>query len=81
MSTSPLRIGVIGVGFGTVVHIPGFQSEGIEVLAVCASREERAREAWQGPGVSSQGSGDTTMVRRVVRVGERGGWRPSTSSG
>ena len=40
-----IRIGVVGVGFGTQVQIPGFQSEGYEVVAVCARREERAREA------------------------------------
>lgn len=45
MQDKPLRIGVIGVGFGTVVQIPGFQSEGVEVAAVCARREDRAREA------------------------------------
>jgi predicted dehydrogenase len=41
----PLRVGLIGVGFGTTVHIPGFQSEGLDVVAVCARREERAKEA------------------------------------
>ena len=45
MAEAPLRIGVIGVGFGTQVQIPAFQSEGVEVVAVCARREERAREA------------------------------------
>ncbi|MBI4328415.1 MAG: Gfo/Idh/MocA family oxidoreductase [Chloroflexi bacterium] len=40
-----LRIGVIGVGYGTQVQVPGFQSEGVEVAAVCAQREERARDA------------------------------------
>ncbi len=40
-----LRVGIIGVGFGTTVHVPGFQSEGIEVVAISARREERAREA------------------------------------
>ena len=45
MTTKPLRIGVIGVGFGTVVQIPGFQSEGVEVAAVCARRQERADKA------------------------------------
>jgi len=45
MTQSLVRIGVIGVGFGTQVHIPAFQSEGLEVVAVCARREERAREA------------------------------------
>lgn len=37
MTTNPLRIGVIGVGFGSRVQIPGFQSEGLEVVAVCLS--------------------------------------------
>ncbi|MBI2856718.1 MAG: Gfo/Idh/MocA family oxidoreductase, partial [Chloroflexi bacterium] len=44
MADRPLRIGIIGVGFGATVHIPGLQSEGVEVVAVCARREERARE-------------------------------------
>ena len=40
-----MRIGVIGVGFGTTVHIPAFISEGLDVVAVCARRKERAEEA------------------------------------
>ncbi len=45
MTAGPnLRVGVIGVGFGTTVHVPGFQSEGLEVVAVAARREARARE-------------------------------------
>ena len=40
-----IRIGVVGVGFGSTVHIPAFQSEGLEVVAVCARRQERADEA------------------------------------
>ncbi len=40
-----LRVGVVGVGFGTTVHVPGFQSEGLEVVAIAARRGERAREA------------------------------------
>ena len=45
MASSSLRLGVIGVGFGATVQIPGFQSEGVEVTAVCARRRERAKEA------------------------------------
>ena len=48
---APLRIGVIGVGFGATVHIPAFQSEGLEVVAVCASRAERAADAAQRFGI------------------------------
>jgi predicted dehydrogenase len=40
-----LRIGVIGVGFGVTVHVPAFQSEGLEVGAICSRRRERAASA------------------------------------
>src|SRR5919206_135057 len=43
MNNGRLRIGVVGVGFGATVHIPAFQSEGLEVVAVCARRPERAQ--------------------------------------
>jgi predicted dehydrogenase len=45
MENRPVRVGVVGVGFGAAVHIPGFQSEGVEVIAVCTRRQERAEEA------------------------------------
>ena len=51
MAEKTVRIGVIGVGFGNQVHIPGLQSEGVEVVAVCARREERAQEAAQRFGI------------------------------
>ena len=51
MITKPVRIGVIGVGFGTRVQIPGFQSEGFEVVAVCSRQRERAEEAAKNFGI------------------------------
>ena len=45
MTTGRLAVGVIGVGFGSTVHIPAFLSEGWRVPAVWSRREERAREA------------------------------------
>ena len=51
MTSSPARIGVIGVGFGATVQIPGFQSEGAEVTAVCTRRPERAQEAAERFGI------------------------------
>jgi predicted dehydrogenase len=51
MATEPLRIGVVGVGFGALVQIPGFLSEGVEVVAVCSRREERARAAAEKFGI------------------------------
>src|SRR5690348_16302887 len=44
-SRMTLRIGVVGVGFGATVHIPAFQSEGIEVAAICSRRRERVDAA------------------------------------
>lgn len=46
-----LKIGVIGVGYGSTVHIPSFQSEGLDVVAVCASREERANAVAERCGI------------------------------
>src|SRR5690349_10652880 len=46
-----LRIGVAGVGFGATVHIPAFQSEGVEVAAVFSRRRERAQEAADKYGI------------------------------
>jgi predicted dehydrogenase len=45
MNSNGLRIGVIGVGFGATVQVPGFQSEGWEVVALCSRRKERVEEA------------------------------------
>jgi predicted dehydrogenase len=44
MAGHGLRVGIIGVGFGTVVHVPGFASEGWEIPAIWGRRTERARE-------------------------------------
>jgi predicted dehydrogenase len=51
MNNRPLRIGVAGVGFGAAVHIPAFQSEGLEIVAVCTRRPERAEEAARKFGI------------------------------
>lgn len=46
-----LRVGVIGTGFGSTVHIPAYQSEDCEVVAVCARREEHAKAAAEKFGI------------------------------
>ncbi len=51
MANDPLRIGIIGVGFGAAVHVPGFQSEGWEVPVVWGRTVSRAREAAERLGV------------------------------
>src|SRR3989304_8497231 len=46
MAEAKIRVGVIGPGSGTIVHIPGFQScPDTEVVAVCSARKERVEEA------------------------------------
>ena len=45
MTSGSKRIGIIGVGFGSAVHIPGFRSEGWDIAAVYSRNEERARSA------------------------------------
>ncbi len=52
MASGPLRMGVIGTGFGARVHIPAFQSEGIEVVAVCSQRRDRAEAAAKDLGIA-----------------------------
>ena len=60
---SRVRIGVIGVVFGTRVHIPAYQSEGLDVVAVCSRREERGREAAERYGIPHVFTDYERMVR------------------
>ncbi|HVB07259.1 MAG TPA: Gfo/Idh/MocA family oxidoreductase [Acidimicrobiales bacterium] len=46
-----VRIGVVGVGFGVTVHVPAFQSEGLEVVAICARHAGRAEAAAKQFGI------------------------------
>ncbi|HET9014708.1 MAG TPA: Gfo/Idh/MocA family oxidoreductase [Thermomicrobiaceae bacterium] len=46
MQETPLRVGVIGTGFGAAVHVPGLrQIPGVEVAAICAAHLDHARSA------------------------------------
>ncbi|MEE9400155.1 MAG: Gfo/Idh/MocA family oxidoreductase, partial [Dehalococcoidales bacterium] len=52
MSPEKIRVGVIGVGIGTSIHIPGFQAcSDIEVTAVCSARQGRAEAAAKKFGI------------------------------
>lgn len=51
-SRGPARkVGIIGLGFGTQVHAPAFQSEGWEVAAFCSRNAGNARKAADAAGV------------------------------
>ncbi len=45
------RVGIIGIGFGTAVHVPGFQSEGWDVVAICSRNEEKVKAAAKAGGI------------------------------
>ena len=48
----PVRVGVIGIGFGQRAHVPAFSAiRGCEVVALCASTRERAAKVAERLGV------------------------------
>ena len=51
MASAPRTVGIIGLGFGRA-HIPAFQSQGCEVVAVCQRDQKVAREIATRYGVS-----------------------------
>jgi len=47
------RIGVIGIGFGQQVHVPAFRTDPrAEIVAICASRKERAQAVARKLGIA-----------------------------
>ena len=51
MATSKPRVGIIGTGFGALVHLPAFQSEGWDVVAISGRSRGKARAAADAAGV------------------------------
>ncbi len=64
MTGNSLRVGVLGVGFGAIVHIPGFRSEGWEVAGVWSRRRERAEEQAAAHGIDTVHDGWRDLVER-----------------
>ena len=52
MPASKRRIGIIGVGFGVQVHVPGFRSEGWDVVAICSRSREKVEKAAADAGIA-----------------------------
>jgi predicted dehydrogenase len=52
-----MKVGLIGTGFGTRVHMPAMRADpGIEVVAICSARRDRAEQAaeeWGVPFIAS----------------------------
>jgi predicted dehydrogenase len=63
--TDQLRVGVIGVGWGSMVQVPAFRAAGgYEVAALCSRRAERAAEAGARLGIEDVSTDWERFVRR-----------------
>ncbi len=51
MAASTRKIGLIGVGFGAQVYVPGLQSEGWEVVALCSRHRDTAIKVARAAGI------------------------------
>jgi predicted dehydrogenase len=58
------RIGVIGVGFGAQVYVPGLQSEGWDVVALCSRTRDKAVQVARGAGVRDVHADPLELIRR-----------------
>ncbi len=64
MAAANRRIGVIGIGFGAQVYVPGLQSEGWEVAALCSRNLEKATKVAQGLGIRHVHTDPMELIRR-----------------
>ena len=58
------RIGVIGVGFGAQVYVPGLASEGWDVVALCSRSRDKARKAADAAGIADVHTDPLELIRR-----------------
>ncbi len=60
-----LRVGLVGVGWGALVHAPAFRAvAGYQLVALCATRPESVARASERPGVSDTSTDWKSFVRR-----------------
>ena len=64
MASATRKIGIIGVGFGAQVHVPGFRSEGWEVAAICSRSREKAHKAAADAGIGDAYTDPMDVIRR-----------------
>src|SRR6185312_374927 len=62
--SSKRRVGIIGVGFGAQVHVPGFRSEGWDVAAICSRNREKAERAAAEAGIAGIHADPLELIRR-----------------
>jgi len=64
VSANTRKIGIIGVGFGAQVHVPGFRSEGWEVAAICSRDSDKAQKAAAETGIASVYTNPMELIGR-----------------
>ncbi len=64
MPSTKRRIGIIGVGFGALVHAPGFRSEGWDVAAICSRSREKARKIADEAGIADVHTDAMELIHR-----------------
>ena len=64
MPSTKRRIGIIGVGFGAQVHVPGFRSEGWEVAAICSRNREKTQKVASEAGIAGVFTDPMELIRR-----------------
>jgi predicted dehydrogenase len=64
--TRKLRVGLVGTGFGTRVHLPGYArcADDVEVVAVCSAQRERAEAVAQTWGIGWSTDDYRALVER-----------------
>jgi predicted dehydrogenase len=62
--TSRKNIGIIGVGFGAQVHVPGFRSEGWNVAAICSRNRDKAQKAADEAGIAGVHTDPMELIGR-----------------
>ncbi len=64
MPSARKNIGIIGVGFGAAVHVPGFRSEGWNVTAICSRNRDKAQKAATEAGITGVHTDPMELIRR-----------------
>ncbi|MGE0388137.1 MAG: Gfo/Idh/MocA family protein [Gammaproteobacteria bacterium] len=58
------RVGIVGVGWGALVHTPGFRAAGYDVVALCSRNRERVEKAGEKLGIADRSTDWRSFVRR-----------------
>ena len=64
MPASKRKIGIIGIGFGAQVYVPGLQSEGWEVAALCSRSREKTTQVAEAAGIRGVHTDPLELIRR-----------------